>query len=373
MASIWKRPTSRFLTACWTDSNGKRFKRSTKTTDKKLAAKLARMFEEESQGKKTAKQVRRVLADIHAQLSGDSLATITVRAFLDGWLEGKAKQVAKSSLAGYRSVAGRFLEYLGPKADRDIAEIRKRDIVGFRDHCSTKSSPTTANQSLRSVRAFFSAAKKEDFLADNPCEGVETIRDRAESQRRPFTLDELRTLIAAASPEMASLIKFGFFTGQRLSDIAVLTWQNLDLARGELRLTTRKTGRRQIIPLPEGLQAHIASLPSSDDPAAPIHPRAFAVVKKNGRSSNLSRDFADLLVSVGLRGATELEEGNARRRHGLSYHSLRHTATSLLKDSNVPASVVMAYVGHDSTDVSQGYTHTGKAALLAAAAAFPTL
>ena len=67
------------------------------------------------------------------------------------------------------------------------------------------------------------------------------------------------------------------------------------------------------------------------------------------------------------------EAGHARAKYELSFHSLRHTATSLLKNAGIPQSVVMDYIGHDSADVSHGYTHTGREALEKAAAAFPVL
>ena len=54
-------------------------KRSTKTTDKKVAQKLADRFEEESRGKRTATQARRILSDIYRSLSGEELPTMTVR------------------------------------------------------------------------------------------------------------------------------------------------------------------------------------------------------------------------------------------------------------------------------------------------------
>jgi hypothetical protein len=84
MASLWKHPQSKFFTACWTDASGRRMKRSTKTTDKKLAEKLARQFEEESRAKRTAKQARRVLADIYRDLSGEELPAVTVREYFTG-------------------------------------------------------------------------------------------------------------------------------------------------------------------------------------------------------------------------------------------------------------------------------------------------
>ena len=45
------------------------------------------------------------------------------------------------------------------------------------------------------------------------------------------------------------MILFGLYTGQRLGDIATLRWNNLDLVRGELRLSTRKTDKTMVLPL----------------------------------------------------------------------------------------------------------------------------
>ena len=57
--------------------------------------------------------------------------------------------------------------------------------------------------------------------------------------------------------------------------------------------------------------------------------------------------------------------GREGKRNGLdlSFHSLRHTAVSLLKDAGVPDAVVMALVGYESADMSHRDTHVGKEAL----------
>jgi integrase len=56
-----------------------------------------------------------------------------------------------------------------------------------------------------------------------------------------------------------------------------------------------------------------------------------------------------------------------------SFHSLRHTAVSLLKDAGIPDAVVMALVGHESAAMSQRYTHVGKEALSRATRSLPEL
>ena len=56
-----------------------------------------------------------------------------------------------------------------------------------------------------------------------------------------------------------------------------------------------------------------------------------------------------------------------------SFHSLRHTAVSLLKDAGIPDAVVMALVGHESSAMSDRYTHVGMEALVRAAESLPEI
>ena len=65
--------------------------------------------------------------------------------------------------------------------------------------------------------------------------------------------------------------------------------------------------------------------------------------------------------------------GGKRADQELSFHSLRHTSVSLLKDAGVPDAVVMALVGHDSAAMSQHYTHVGRDALARAAQSLPQI
>lgn len=181
-----------------------------------------------------------------------------------------------------------------------------------------------------------------------------------------------------ADAEWRSLIFFAFYTGQRLSDLATLTWNSVDLDRGEVRMVTRKTGRRMIIPLAPALRVHIESMPASRDSKAPLHPRASRVLARRGNSSMLSRQFAELLAQAGLREkTTHVGRGKTRsvRRevNALSFHSLRRTATTLLHEAGVAAAVAQALIGHDSEQIHNDYINVGRDALKNAVATLPTI
>lgn len=89
MASLTKRPNSQFWIACFTDRSGRRLKRSTKATDRKRAQKIADEWEGAFRIKRTALQFRRILTEGHREISGGDVAHLTVRDFIDGWVEGK--------------------------------------------------------------------------------------------------------------------------------------------------------------------------------------------------------------------------------------------------------------------------------------------
>jgi integrase len=249
-------------------------------------------------------------------------------------------------------------------------------VVSFRNaEQAKKLAPKTVNHELKCLRMVFKTAKRDNLVSDNPLEFVEMVRNRGEKKRRPFSIAELQAVLSVADGEWRSMILFAFYTGQRLSDVATLTWANIDVERDELRLVTRKTDRAVVIPLPSPLRRHVAQLPSADNPNAPIHPRALAMVERqDGKTGNLSNQFADLLASAGLRKKAAHRKGEGpRENHELSFHSLRATATTLLHEAGIPASVAQALIGHDSAEIHQDYVKVGRDALRKAADSMPDI
>jgi integrase len=320
------------------------------------------------------------LSEGHREITGEDVSHTTIRAFLDSWIHSKKPEIAASTFKFYRNSADKFLKFLGAAADHDLGEITRDEITRFRNEESKHFAPRTVNHQVKFLRMAFRAARRDSLVADDPAEFVKTIRFRDDYERQPFTLDQLRAVLDVADPEWESMILCGLYTGQRLSDIALLTWANVDLARNELRLVTKKTGKRLIIPLAAPLARVFETLPSSDDPQAPLHPRAYRIVIEQNKSGHLSNLFADLLAEAGLRKKTPhratSNKGRAvrtNRKRNLSFHSLRHTSVTLLKEAGVPDAVIMALVGHDSVAMSHHYTHVGREALEKAANALPNI
>ena len=376
MAFLWKHPASKYWMARFYDRDGKRRNRSTKVEAKeknrRQALKIAEQYEEAATRQMTARQVRKVILELHQEITGEQLASATVREQIEKWLTRKAAATKPSTLAFYRGATNKFLHFLGEKADKDIGEVSRDDISGFRDREAERVAAKTATHGLKCIRMFFKDAMRDRLIAEDPTEFVDAVRRGQATELRPFTLEELGAVISVADDEWRSVIYFGLYTGQRIGDIARLTWENIDLARNEIRLVTGKTGRRQVIPIAIPLRRHIESLPTSDESNQPIHPRAYAVVDRQGLTGTLSNQFADLLAQAGLRKRlSHLSAGKGRdarrERNALTFHALRRTATTLLHEAGVPAAVAQQLIGHDSDAIHQTYVSIGTQALQEAA------
>jgi integrase len=380
MASLWKHPQSKYLVACFTDRAGRRRKRSTKETDRKKAQRIADAFEEAARRLRTAKQVREVIAELHEEITGEGLPSVSTRDFFKQWLAKKEPEVARGTLDFYKQTTTKFITFLGEEADKGIELITADHVLRFRNEQARIISAKTVNHNIKCLRMLFKAAKRDGLVPENPAEFVDPVRERSEGKSRAFQLTELASLMETADNEWKSLIRFAIYTGQRLGDLALLTWRNVDLDKDEVRFVTQKTGRRISIPMASRLREHVDGLKGSHDPDAAVHPRAHAVMSSNGRVGPLSKAFAELLVAAGLRelkvdheSQTEKRTSRKRERYPLSFHSLRATATTLLHEAGIPASVAQELIGHDSETVHQGYVRVGREALEKAAAAFPTI
>jgi integrase len=113
---------------------------------------------------------------------------------------------------------------------------------------------------------------------------------------------------------------------------------------------------------------------ADDEPKAPLHPRSFETLRRQGKSGGLSNQFANILATAGFRVKKKHRANEGERdKHALSFHSLRATATTLLHEAGVPAATAQAFIGHDSEEIHKVYVKIGSEALKNAADQLPDI
>lgn len=384
MANLLTRKKSKYWYAVFLDDVGKKVWRSTKIVAKastrREAQKVADAFEDAGTKAATVRQLRATIDELQKRISGEELRSLSFKQHSENWLSEKKGEVAHSTYSSYSATVEQFTLYLGDRAESDMNVLRKADMIGYRTEVSKKVSATTTNGKIKVMRMIFNQAEEEGLLLENPIKFVKNLkRQKNPVEKRVFTVAELNTVLDFADDGWRSMIMFGYYTGQRLGDIARLKWSQVDLESGKIHLVTAKTNNTLNICMHKDLVAFLKESPTPIGRDMYVHPRAQEfLVKAKGHSTTLSNQFTKMLEHVGLREKTTHEKTkngrNAERAtKPLSFHCLRHTLVTAMHEAGVPPAAVEQFVGHECTAINRVYTHMGDKALRDAANALPTL
>jgi site-specific recombinase XerD len=364
---------------CWyahfTDALGRRRKKSTGLTSKSKALEMAhtlqRAANEARRGLLTEVRTRELLGEILASVTGETLRSFTVEAWFEHFAAQKAKSRASQTAARHRQMMREFVEFLGPRARLNIAAITSKDIADFRDHrLSLGLAPSTVNADIITVGAAFAAALKQGHISTNPIAVIEPLRDKAQ-RKAVFSPEQMSALVKAASGDMRTLVMIGFYTGIRIHDAANLRWRNVDLVSEikTIRFVQGKTGRGVVVPLAEPLEDYLLSLPAPKSDEAPLCPNLAGRV-----TSPLSKEFRALMERARIEQRVIREPGKTGRTvFGLSFHSLRHSFSSLLANAGIDQGTRMELVGHTQADTHKIYTHRQLSTLRDAVSVLPRI
>ena len=168
MASVWKHPKSKFWYARFTNSAGIQQNRSTKTTDRRKAERLANQYEDAYRHKLTEVQIRRVLSEINEKLNGQALPSMSVKEYLDDWVGSVVAETSPTTAEKYRGTARDFIVWLGDRAQDDLARITTVDLTRWRDAQMKANAPQTVRGKLKILKVAFKRAWRMGVLLDDP-------------------------------------------------------------------------------------------------------------------------------------------------------------------------------------------------------------
>ena len=201
--------------------------------------------------------------------------------------------------------------------------------------------PTTKRLELKVTKVVLDWCVDHKLLRENPLAKYRCESTNADTNpHRAFSLDELNAILSAAYPPLDLMVKIYAVTGLRRTELCSITWGDVDLDEGIIRLsgsiTKTKVGRFAVLgpKLVELLREHQGA--RADPPA---HPGSGALVfpTRNGTSmySTVWQSFTRACRRAGIDMA------------GAHPHSLRVTcATLLYMELGAPSAVVDLILGH---------------------------
>lgn len=355
--------------------NGKQFLEPTGESDKQEAVKhLARL-----NAVKVAQASNALSDQFYEALTGKKVERITAFKFMGDWLAESEAETTHSTMLKYRQVVREFSKYAGIESrGLMLDDISANDVSAFLADCRKRLAPGTVKGYRRILGSIFHQAHNRGLTKGNPVALVK-VRGKAKAnektQKRPFTVAELKTLHDKATPFWKYMIEAGYFTGQSLGDLITLKAESVNLGRGIITMNRRKTGRQVIIPICPALNAVLQDHWPKGGKGYfwPEQAARYERVK----SSAFSQEFHALMAECGLVKAREDKQskgngrGTKRELSGLGFHNVRHTFVTALKVGGAVDSVAKELAGHGSDAVSAVYTHLPIETLSKAVAQIP--
>lgn len=359
MASVFRRQRSPYWWAAVTLPGGKRRQFSTKLTDEGEALEMAIRTEGAAKRHRNATHLRQTLNRLVSDITG--IEEVKPKDWLNGWLEGRKGEVEESTVASYAPAiteAGEFFESIGREA---LADISVADATALRSKWASVNGATTTNFKMKVLRSALKDALQLHLVAENVALSVSRLKAaKGGSKRRDLTLAELQAVLKAADKTWRAMTLLGLFTGgQRMGDLATLQRRDIQWAAKIISTEARKTGAPIILPIVPALAKALEELPLPMGPDDYLFPE-LAGLTKAGRSKRFRRVLYEAGLVPKRTDQKPTGKGLATRRRKtseLSFHSLRHTATTMLKAAGVSDGVTRSIVGHESAAVSKVYTH----------------
>ena len=223
----------------------------------------------------TEAQARKVVADIVEYSTGRPMQFYTAAEWLRHWSKGKSEAKSQGTAVRYNGVIEDYIKFLGKRSALNLSHLTVKDVHSYRTKLKKSGlAPNTCNFAVKAISNALNAALKQGLITTNPATAIESLPSE-QSEKTPFTKQQIKKLSSVASPDWKLAILLGYCTGLRLSDIANMTWNAVDFEKGVIQIAPKKTRniRKMVfIPIHSQLKDALLDAAGQDDPEAPYCP-----------------------------------------------------------------------------------------------------
>lgn len=307
--------------------NGELVRRSTGTENKRLAEELyGKLRKEVREGRYCDQGNKKTFKD----MADRYMAEYAIKKAL------KTMQRDKVSLTHLLPIFGGKL----------LSQITPAQITSYKNQRRNEgASPKSINHELGFCKCAFNVAGREwQWIKTNPFTSVSMER-LPQPRVRYLTADEFERLYQECNDRLKPIVRIAVNTGMRQGNILSLTWQQVDLSRGEINLEHTKNGERLTLPMNGTVKTLLSELK-----------------KASVRNINHEHDHVFHTSTGGKIDPSELNKwfrktcrmadiGNFR------FHDLRHTFASWLIQKGVSLYEVQRLLGHKTGEMTRRYAH----------------
>ena len=256
--------------------------------------------------------------------------------------KGVRQEIARIRIWKTHSVAKRFL-----------ASIRGSDMASYRDErLKSGYSTNSIRLELAIISHLFEIARKEWGMEGigNPVKSIR-LPTKPQGRDRRLLPKELEKIIAASgSPVLPDIVSLALETGMRQGELAGMTWDMVDLKKRTVTLMETKNGEKRIVPLSsEAVRILSGLVQRIDGKVWGITSHAVAVAYR--------RAVSRARITYEKECVEKKEKPDTSFLVDLTFHDLRHEATSRFFEKGFNVMEVASITGHKTLQMLKRYTH----------------
>lgn len=274
--------------------------------------------------------------------------------FAQGWFAKKKVEVSANTFSKY--------EYLYKHAESFLAGLTLTQVT--RDKLQLLITGMVekgyAVETIKQVKCnilnpIMDLAEADGHIEKNPCRYVTTPK-RTYGKKRAATDAEVKTLMEVSKKHrLWILVPLLAYTGLRRGEAEALTWDDIDLVAGTLKVDksytqgcdgktrlgkTKSRTSNRILPIPSALLSML---------------KTYRMTEAKGRKYVLSQARNDKKIYPRVLSRTFKEWCDKAGIQGISLHSLRHTFATALYEHGISDGVIIKLTGHSDTRVLENY------------------
>jgi site-specific recombinase XerD len=266
--------------------------------------------------------------------------------FMDS-LSGKNR--SRATIRAYQTDLSQFLTFLHETNVLIVApqDVQKVDVLEYFSYLAKKALTGVARaRKLSAIREYFRFLEGLGLIAKSPTIGVETPK-RERNTRQFLRADEYTKMLslAGANPRDYAILQVFLQTGIRVSELAHLRKNDIDLHKPSVTVAGKGKVSREIALEKKGVQAL----------------KSYLSARPESLSDRLFLNYMGEPISErGIRKLVVKYTKAAGITKQASCHTLRHTFATYKAEKGVSPFQLQQWLGHANLNTTQIYVHLGK-------------
>ncbi len=224
-----------------------------------------------------------------------------------------------------------------------IVEIRKNDVIAWRDDLGKHVTALTVNTILGTLSSAFTFFIGRDWITDNPVHGVKRLKPDPKVFPWLQSTDAITRLLAELPMKWRTLVAFLVGTGCRLDEALACRWDDVDLEHRLVTLRKTKAGKVRRVPIFDSVLPVLKEMKLARGGSPYLWPGGKAGTRLSQPS-----------IRKPFKAACE----RAELSDELRLHDLRHTFASLFLVDGGDIFKLSRILGHHSVAITERtYAH----------------